>query len=62
MPVILPKDAEAAWLDAALTDAAKAIELARQHAVATLGHYPVSTRVNNAKNEGPALIECADIA
>ena len=28
MPVALPKDAEAAWLDSALTDGAKAIDLA----------------------------------
>jgi putative SOS response-associated peptidase YedK len=57
MPVVLPKYAEAAWLDAALTDATKAIELARLHAVTALEHYPVSARVNNAKNEDAELIE-----
>ena len=29
MPIALPKDAESVWLDPELTDAAKAIELAR---------------------------------
>lgn len=62
MPVILPKDMEAAWLDPGLTDGSQAIELARAHAVTALEHYSVSMRVNNAKNEGPALIERADIA
>ena len=30
MPIALPKDAESTWLDPALTDAAKAIEIARE--------------------------------
>jgi putative SOS response-associated peptidase YedK len=33
MPIALPKDAEAAWLDPALTDTAAAIDLARARAV-----------------------------
>jgi len=33
MPIALPKDAEAAWLDPRMTDAAAAIEFAREFAV-----------------------------
>jgi len=57
MPIALPKDAEAAWLDPALTDGSQAIALERQHAVTALEHYRASTRVNNAKNEGADVIE-----
>ena len=56
MPIALPKDAEAAWLDPAVTDAAAAIEFARERAVTAFEHYPVNMRVNNAKNEGTELI------
>ena len=57
MPIALPKDVQSAWLDPALTDAAKAIELARERAVTEFVHRPVNPRVNNAKNEGADLIE-----
>ena len=33
------------------------IALAREHPVTEFEHYPVSTLVNNAKNEGADLIE-----
>jgi hypothetical protein len=45
------------WLDATLTDAAKAIELARERAVTEFIHHPVNPRVNNARNEGAELTE-----
>jgi putative SOS response-associated peptidase YedK len=57
MPIALPKDAEAAWLDPELIDAAAAIQFAREFAVTELVHYPVNPRVSNAKNEGADLIE-----
>ena len=57
MPIGLPKDAEAAWLDPGMTDAAIAIEFAREFAVTDFVHHPVDSRVNNARNEGANLIE-----
>jgi len=57
MPIALPKDAEAAWLDPALTDAVAAVNLARERAVTEFVHHAVNPRVNNARNEGAELIE-----
>ncbi len=57
MPVSLLKNSEAAWLDRTLTDAASAIEFARESAVTEFVHHPVNPRVNNARNEGAELIE-----
>ncbi|HKQ23144.1 MAG TPA: SOS response-associated peptidase [Burkholderiales bacterium] len=57
MPIALPKDVESAWLDPALTDAANAIELARERAVTEFVHHPVNPRVNHTRNEGAELIE-----
>lgn len=55
MPVVLPDEAHAGWLDPALTDAT---EFARAHALAAeFIHYAVSKRVNSARNEGPELVE-----
>jgi putative SOS response-associated peptidase YedK len=52
MPVILPEEAQPAWVDPRQTGSEKALALAQEKAVTALQHYPVSTRVNNAKNEG----------
>jgi len=58
MPVVLPDETHAAWLDNALHDAAVVTAMARQPmAPEEFEHYPVSRRVNNARNEGPELIE-----
>ena len=46
MPIALPKDGEAAWLDAGMTDAAAAIGFAREFAVTEFVHHPVNPRVN----------------
>jgi len=55
MPVVLPDLAHAGWLDPGLEDATA---FARAHAlVHEFIHYPVSKRVNNARNEGPELLE-----
>ncbi|HEX5092205.1 MAG TPA: SOS response-associated peptidase [Burkholderiales bacterium] len=55
MPVVLPDEAMQAWLDPALPDAT---QFAREHALARdFVHYPVSKRVNNARNEGADLVE-----
>lgn len=57
MPVILPDDAESGWLDPTQTDSEKALALVQEKAVRAVEHHPVSTRVNNAKNQGAELIE-----
>jgi putative SOS response-associated peptidase YedK len=57
MPLVLPDEAHGDWLDPSLTDAAKALALARERAMTDFEHYLVSTRVNNARNEAPELIE-----
>lgn len=60
MPVVLPDDAQAEWLDPALTDAATVTSLARERPVPQdFVHYAVRRLVNSAKNEGPELIEPA---
>jgi putative SOS response-associated peptidase YedK len=57
MPLILPKDAEAAWLDQNQTDGQAALDLAQQRAVTAVVHHAVSSRVNNSKSAGADLIE-----
>jgi putative SOS response-associated peptidase YedK len=55
--VVLPDDAHAGWLDPALEDASA---YAREHAQSReFTHYTVSKRVNNARNEGPDLLQPA---
>ena len=57
MPIALPKETEAVWLDPEFTDAALAIEFAREQAITEFEYYTVNPRVNNARNEGAELIE-----
>jgi putative SOS response-associated peptidase YedK len=57
MPIVLANDTQGKWLDPALTDAAKAIELARQNAVADFVYHAVNPRMNDARTEGAELIE-----
>ena len=57
MPIVLPKETEAAWLDPELTDAALAIAFAREHSVTDFEFYMVNPRVNNSRSEGAELIE-----
>ena len=57
MPVILPASAWDAWMDRGQKDAGEALEMARAVAVQAVDLYPVSTRVNVAKNQGEDLIE-----
>jgi putative SOS response-associated peptidase YedK len=52
MPIALPKDAEAAWLDPRMTDAATAVGFARDNAITDLVLHPVNPRVINSGNEG----------
>ena len=57
MPLILPKDAEAAWMDSNQTDGQAALDSAQAAAVTAVVHHAVSTRVNNSKSAGAELIE-----
>jgi putative SOS response-associated peptidase YedK len=58
MPVVLPEADHGAWLEPAMHDAAVATAMALEPmAPEEFEHYPVSRRVNNARNEGPDLIE-----
>jgi putative SOS response-associated peptidase YedK len=51
VPIVLPKDAHAAWLYRELTDAAIAIEFAREQAVTEFVHHSVDLHIDNARNE-----------
>ena len=58
MPVVLSEEDHAAWLEPALHDAAVATAMALEPmAPGDFEHYAVSRRVNNARSEGPELIE-----
>jgi len=58
MPVVLPEADHGAWLEPAMHDAAVATAMALEPmASEEFEHYSVSRRVNNARNEGPDLIE-----
>lgn len=57
MPVILPRDVHNQWLDYKLTDAAKVTPLLKPFPAHLMKAYEVSSRVNNARNEGSELME-----
>ena len=57
VPVILPQAAFARWLDPALQADAAVTDLLQAPNDAALTACPVSKRVNNARNEGPELVE-----
>ena len=57
MPIALPKETECAWLDSAMTDAARAVAFAREQAITDFVYHAVNPRVNNSRSEGVELIE-----
>ena len=57
MPIALPKETEGAWLDPEFTDAAAAVEFAREQAITEFVYHVVNPRVNNSRGEGVELIE-----
>lgn len=57
MPVVLPDNAHADWLNPDLADGKGAIAFAREHATADFEHYPVSTRINRPAVSDQALVE-----
>jgi putative SOS response-associated peptidase YedK len=56
-PLFVESAAYADWLDPDATDAAALTELLTAGPAAGLEAYPVSTAVNNHRNNGPELIE-----
>ena len=57
MPVILPRDAEDDWLSADVRDPHEVEQFLRSYPDDEMLVYPVSTAVNNTRNNGPQLIE-----
>lgn len=56
MPLVLPPDRWAAWLDPAREDVAELAEPTPPEVVETLELRPIGTGVNNVKNNGPQLL------
>jgi putative SOS response-associated peptidase YedK len=54
MPVVLPPDSFAAWLDPSVSDALPILAKATADGLTC---YPVSFAVNSVRNDGPKLIE-----
>lgn len=59
MPVILPVDEYDVWLDPAIESAEPLGQLLRPYPSEEMKVYPVSTRVNNPRNDEPTCIEPA---
>lgn len=57
MPVILPERSYDAWLDPKNGNPEELQELLKPYPSDEMRAYPVSTRVNNVKNDDPKLIE-----
>ena len=58
MPVILPREAEARWLDPALDgDVDALLALLQPVPAGALEAHPVSIKVNSVKNDDPSLLE-----
>jgi putative SOS response-associated peptidase YedK len=57
MPVILPREHYAGWLDPRQTDAAAVRPLLGQYPAGQMAAFPVSRRVNSPANDDPGVIE-----
>jgi putative SOS response-associated peptidase YedK len=57
MPVVLPEEAWAGWLDPSELDVRGARALLVPSAAGLLERHPVSSSVNNVRNDGPELVE-----
>lgn len=57
MPAVLPRDAWATWLDPEPRDPGELLALLQPRDDIVLAAHPVSTLVNNVRNDGPALLE-----
>jgi len=56
MPMVIERDRWADWLDPGLTDAEEVRRLLTPAAPGAFALHPVSTEVNNVRNNGPELI------
>lgn len=59
MPVILPAEAQATWLDPEVRDPASLLPLLVPYPSDAMTAYPVSRAVNSPSNDGPGLLEPA---
>ena len=57
MPMIVEPKLWAAWLDPAVTDTDEVRRLLAPAMAGSMEAYPVSTAVNNVRNNGPSLVE-----
>lgn len=57
MPAILTKDDYAAWLGEADATPAQLRVMLKPYPAEAMEAVPISTKVNNVKNEGPELVE-----
>jgi len=60
MPVILPREAEAAWLDRSLEDPARLLPFLVPYSAENMDAYAVSSAVNSPRNDSPSCIEPMD--
>jgi putative SOS response-associated peptidase YedK len=60
MPLLVEPDRRAAWLDPSSSSVDHLLELLVPAAPGLLEAYPVSTAVNNVRNNGPELLEAVD--
>ena len=56
MPVVIPRDRWAAWLDPTPSDPGELQALLQPSDDLPLAAYPVSPLVNNVRNNGPELV------
>lgn len=59
MPVILPPEAQATWLDPEVRDPASLLPLLAPYPSGAMTAYPVSRTVNSPSNDGPGCVEPA---
>jgi putative SOS response-associated peptidase YedK len=57
MPVILPREAEAAWLDRSMTSAEALKPLLKPYPANEMFAYPVASRVGNVRNDDESCVE-----
>jgi len=56
MPVVIPPDAWATWLDPTPREPGELRALLEPREDVVLAAYPVATLVNNVRNDGPELL------
>ena len=59
MPVIIPREHHARWLDPALRNPAQIQTMIACYPAAELQAVPIGRQINNARNQGPELIDPA---